>query len=103
MHPFLRNLVIGIVGLLIAGGLSALALLGTNSSLSVLAMFASALMATAIGIFLFVQGWIWSQRVARRGDAGRSVAIALAGGLMIVMAAGALAGAVMLVLLFYLG
>ncbi|HET8570787.1 MAG TPA: hypothetical protein VFN14_02775 [Candidatus Limnocylindria bacterium] len=103
MHPFLRNLVIGIVGLLIAGGLSALALLGTNSSLSVLAMLASALMATAIGIFLFVQGWIWSQRVARRGDAGRSVAIALAGGLMIVMAAGALAGAVMLVLLFYLG
>lgn len=103
MHPFLRNLVIGIVGLLIAGGLSALALLGTNSSLSVLAMLASALMATTIGIFLFVQGWIWSQRVARRGDAGRSVAIALAGGLMIVMAAGALAGAVMLVLLFYLG
>ena len=103
MHPFLRNLVIGIVGLLIAGGLSALALLGTNSSLSVLAMLGSALMATAIGIFLFVQGWIWSQRVARRGDAGRSVAIALAGGLMIVMAAGALAGAVMLVLLFYLG
>jgi hypothetical protein len=103
MHPFLRNLVIGIVGLLIAGGLSALALLGTDSSLSVLAMLASALIATVIGIFLFIQGWVWSQRAARRGDAGRSVAIALAGGLMIVMAAGALAGAVMLVLLFYLG
>lgn len=103
MHPFLRNLVIGIVGLLIAGGLSALALLGTESSLSVLAMLASALIATVIGIFLFIQGWVWSQRAARRGDAGRSVAIALAGGVMIVMAAGALAGAVMLVLLFYLG
>jgi hypothetical protein len=103
MHPFLRNLVIGIVGLLIAGGLSALALLGTDSSLSVLAMVASALIATVIGIFLFIQGWVWSQRAARRGDAGRSVAIALAGGVMVVMAAGALAGAVMLVLLFYLG
>jgi hypothetical protein len=103
MHPFLRNLVIGIVGLLIAGGLSALALLGTDSNLSVLAMVASALIATVIGIFLFIQGWVWSQRAARRGDAGRSVAIALAGGVMVVMAAGALAGAVMLVLLFYLG
>lgn len=103
MHPFLRNLVIGIVGLIIAGALSALALLGQDSNLSVLAMLASALIATAIGIFLFVQGWIWSQRAAQGGYAGRSVAIALAGGLMIVMAAGALAGAVLLVLLFYLG
>ena len=103
MHPFLRNLVIGIVGLIIAGALSALALLGQDSNLSVLAMLASALIATAIGIFLFVQGWIWSQRAAQGGYAGRSVAIALAGGLMVVMAAGALAGAVLLVLLFYLG
>ncbi len=103
MHPFLRNLVIGIVGLIIAGALSALALLGQDSNLSVLAMLASALIATAIGLFLFVQGWIWSQRAAQHGYAGRSVAIALAGGLMIVMAAGALAGAVLLVLLFYLG
>jgi hypothetical protein len=102
MHPFVRNLVIGIVGLLIAGGLSALALLGNDSSLSILAMLASALIATAIGAFLFVQGWIWSQRAARRGYAGRSVAIAFAGGLMILIAAGSLAGAVMVVLLFYL-
>jgi hypothetical protein len=102
MHPFLRDLVIGIVGLIIAGGLSALALLGSDSNLSILAMLASALIAAAIGIFLFVQGWVWSQRAARHGSAGRSLAIALVGGLMIVMAAGALAGAVMLVLLFYL-
>ncbi|HEX5397170.1 MAG TPA: hypothetical protein VFX74_08800 [Candidatus Limnocylindria bacterium] len=101
MHPFLRNLVIGIVGLIIAGGLSALALLGEDSNLSVLAMVASALIATVIGVFLFIQGWIWSQRAARRGYAGRSVAIAFAGGLMILMAAGAFAGTVLLVLLFY--
>jgi hypothetical protein len=103
MHPFLRNLVIGIVGLIIAGGLSALALLGEDSNLSVLAMLASALIATVIGVFLFVQGWIWSQRAARRGYAGRSVAIAFAGGFMILLAAGAFAGTIMLVLLFYIG
>jgi hypothetical protein len=102
MHPFLRNIVISVVGLLFAGGLSALALLGRDSSLSVLAMLSSALLATAVGIFLFVQGWIWSTRAAREGYAGRSVAIALAGGLMAILAAGALAGAVILVLLFYL-
>jgi hypothetical protein len=103
MHPFLRNLVIGLVGLVVAGGLSALALLGEDSSLSVLAMLASSLLATAVGVFLFAQGWIWSQRAARRGYAGRSVAIALAGGLMILVAAGALAGALILLLVFYLG
>jgi len=102
MHPFLRNVVISIVGLIIAGGLSALALLGRDSSLSVLAMLASALLATAVGIFLFAQGWVWSSRAARQGYAGRSIGIALAGGLMVIFAAGALAGAVILVLLFYL-
>jgi hypothetical protein len=102
MHPFLRNIVISLVGLIIAGGLSALALLGRDSSLSVVAMLSSSLLATIIGIFLFVQGWVWSSRAARQGYAGRSIAIALAGGLMIILAAGALAGAVILVLLFYL-
>jgi hypothetical protein len=102
MHPFLRNVVISLVGLIIAGALSALALLERDSSLSVLAMLSSALLATAVGIFLFTQGWVWSSRAARRGYAGRSVAIALAGSLMVILAAGALAGAVILVLLFYL-
>lgn len=101
MHPFARNLIIGVVGLIIAGGLSALALLGEDSGFSVVAMLGSALIAGVIGIFLFVQGWIWSQRAARRGSTGRSLAIALAGGLMILLAAGALAGATLLVLLFY--
>src|SRR5919106_4596766 len=102
MHPFLRNVVISVVGLIIAGGLSALALLGRDSSLSVIAMLSSALLAAAVGIFLFAQGWVWSSRAAQQGYAGRSVAIALAGGLMILLAAGALAGAVILVVLFYL-
>ncbi|MGH2455341.1 MAG: hypothetical protein ACRDHD_03690 [Candidatus Limnocylindria bacterium] len=103
MHPFARNLVIGAVGLLIAGGLSAIAILGDDSGASVAAMLASGLIATTIGLFLFVQGWIWSQRSWRHGSAGRSVAIAVAGGLMILLASVALAGTVVLVLLFYAG
>jgi len=103
MHPFLRTLVIGAVGLLIAGGLAALAVLGTDPGTSVATMLAAGLIATGVGIFLFIQGWIWSQRAWRRGDVGRSIAIAAGGGLMVVLAAGALAGSVVLVLLFYLG
>jgi hypothetical protein len=102
MHPFLRNAVISLVALIIAAALSALALFGRDSQLSVLAMLVSALLATAVGTFLFVQGWLWSGRAARQGYAGRSLAIALAGGLMIIVAAAALAGATVLVLLFYL-
>jgi hypothetical protein len=103
MHPFLRNAVIGAVGLIIAGALAALALFGRDSDLSVLAMLAGALVAALVGIFLFVQGWVWSTRAARRGYGGRSVAIAFGGVLMALLAAGALAGATILVMLFYLG
>lgn len=103
MHPFLRNVVIGVVGLLIAAGLTAMALLGDDTGLSVVAMLASSLIAVAIGIFLFIQGWIWSQRAYRRGATGRSVVIAIGGGVMIVLAACALAATVILVLVFYVG
>lgn len=102
MHPFVRNVVIGLVGLLIAAGLTAMAVLGENTGLSVAAMLASALIAAGIGVFLFVQGWIWSQRAYRTRSTGMSVTIALGGGLMIVLAAIALAGAVILVIVFYL-
>jgi hypothetical protein len=102
MHPFLRNVVIGLVGLLIAAGLSTMAILGDDSNLSVLAMLVSALIAAGIGIFLFIQAWIWSQRAYRTRSAGMSVAIAAGGGLMILLSAVALAGAVVLVVLFYL-
>jgi hypothetical protein len=102
MHPFLRNVVIGVVGLLIAAGLSALALLGDDSQMSVALMLASALIGAAVGIFLFVQGWIWSQRAYRSRSAGMSAAIAAGGGVMLLLAALALAGAVILVIVFYL-
>ncbi len=101
MHPFARNLVIGVVGLLLAGGLSTIAILGEDSGLSVAAMLASGLIATGVGLFLFAQGWIWSQRQYRRGSAGTSIVIAIAGGVMGLLAAGALAATVVLVLTFY--
>ena len=51
MHPLLRNVVIGIVGLIIAGALSALALLGRDSDQSVLALLAAAVLGALIGIY----------------------------------------------------
>lgn len=100
MHPLLRNLVIAGVGLLIAGGLTAIAVLGENSDVSVAAMVGSGLVTAAVGGFLFVQGWLWSQRACRRGATGRAVAIAFAGGIMLLIGAAALAATVVLVLLF---
>lgn len=103
MHPFARNLIIGGVGLILAAGLIAIAILGDDSSLSVAAMLAAGLISAGVGLFLFVQAWIWSQRTYRRGSGGTAVAIALAGGLMVLLAAVALAASVVLVLLFYAG
>ena len=103
MHPLLRNVVIGLVGLIIAGALTALALLGNDSDLSVLAMLTAALLAAAIGLFLYAQGWAWGSRLARRRDTGSSVLVAIGGGFMGLLAAVALAGLVILLLLFFLG
>jgi small-conductance mechanosensitive channel len=102
MHPFLRNVVIGMVGLLIAAALTTMSILSNDTAFSVGAMLASALIAVVIGVFLFIQGWIWSQRAYRTRSTGMSVAIALGGGFMILLAALALAGAAILVILFYL-
>ena len=103
MHPLLRNVVIGIVGLIIAGALTALALLGRDSDLSVLALLAAGILATLIGLFLYSQGWSWGSRAARRRETGQSVLIAVGGGIMALVAAVALAGFLILILLFYLG
>ena len=103
MHPLLRNVVIGIVGLIIAGALTALALIGRDASLSMMALLAAAILGTLIGLFLFSQGWIWASRSARRRETGQSVLISVGGGLMALVAAVALAGLLILLLLFYLG
>jgi hypothetical protein len=103
MHPLLRNGVIGIVGLIIAGALTALALLGSDSDLSVLALLAAGVLGTLVGLFLYSLGWVWGSRAARRRETGQSVLIAVGGGVMVVIAAVALAGLLVLILLFYLG
>jgi len=103
MHPLLRNIIIGIVGLIIAGALTALALLGRDADLSILALLAAAILGTLIGLFLYSQGWVWGSRAARRRHAGQSALIAIGAGLMVLIAAVALAGLLILILLFYLG
>ena len=103
MHPLLRNVVIGIVGLIIAGGLTALAVVGRDADLSVLALLAAAVLGSLIGLFLYSQGWIWGNRMARRRQGGQSILVAIGGGLMALVAAIALAGLLILILLFYLG
>jgi hypothetical protein len=103
MHPFTRSLVVAAVGLIVAGGLVALALLTRESSLSEFAVLGAGLVGIALGGYLFVQGWLWSQRSWHAGFSGRAVAIAIAGGLGAVMAGVAAAGVVVLVLTFYAG
>ena len=103
MHPLLRNSVIGIVGLIIAGGLTALALLGRDSDVSVLLLLAAGVLAAIIGLFLYGQGWVWGSRAARRGEYGASLMVAVGGGVMALVAAIALAGLLILLLLFFLG
>ena len=103
MHPLLRNVVIGMVGLIIAGALTALALLGRDSDLSILALLAAGILGTLVGVFLYSQGWIWGTRAARRRETGQSVVIAVGAGVMVLIAAVALAGLLVLILLFYLG
>ena len=102
MHPLLRNVVIGIVGLIIAGALTALALLGRDSDLSVLLLLAAGVLAALIGLFLYSQGWVWGSRAARRRELGSSLLIAIGGGIMVLIAAVALAGLLILALLFFL-
>jgi hypothetical protein len=99
----LRNVVIGIVGLIIAGALTALALLGRDSDLSVLALLAAGIIGAVIGLFLYSQGWIWGSRAARQGDTGQAVLIAMGAGLMALVAAVAIAGLLILAMLFFLG
>jgi hypothetical protein len=103
VHPLLRNVVIGLVGLIIAGGLTALAVVGRDADLSILALLAAAILSGLIGLFLYSQGWIWGSRMARRRQAGQSILVAIGGGLMALVAAVALAGLLILILLFYLG
>jgi len=74
MHPYLRILVIALVAMIIAGALVALALAGRNTMLSVFALLAAGLVAVVMGGLLFVQSWVWSQRLGGSGRRHRPAA-----------------------------
>ena len=103
MHPLLRNVVIGIVGLIIAGALATLALLGRDSDLSVLALLAAAMLERAGRALPLQPGLDLEQPGGATPPAGQAVIIAIGGGLMVLVAAVAIAGLLILVLLFFLG
>ena len=101
MNPLARNAVIAIVGMLVSVGLLALSLLVRSVTLFVIAALASAAVAIAVGVYEFIQAWRWSQRLAADGSLGRSSVVALAGGMMIVIAGLAVAAAIWVILLFF--
>ena len=87
MHPMLRNVVIGMVALIIAGALTALALSGRDSDLSVLGLLGAGIIGALVGLFLYAQGWVWGSRAARQRDTGQAVLIAVGAGIMALVAA----------------
>jgi hypothetical protein len=103
MHPMLRNVVIGVVGLIIAGALTALAIASRDSDLSVLGLLAAGIIGALVGLFLYGQGWVWGTRAARQRETGQSVLIAIGAGMMALVAAVAVAGLLILALLFFIG
>ena len=102
MNPFVRYLVIGAVGFIVAGALGVMGLMSSQNPMTqVLAMIAGSLIAAGICIFLFIQAWRWSIRAYRERRTGRSLLVALTGGVIVIMGAGALALAAILALLFF--
>ena len=102
MNPFVRYLVIGAVGFIVAAALGIVGLLSADTPMvQGLAMVAGSLLAAAICIFLFIQAWRWSIIAYRERRTGRSLLVALTGGVIILMAAGALSVAAILGLLFF--
>src|SRR5512146_2771076 len=103
MHPFVRTLVIGAVAMVVAGALIAVAVANRSTQVSVISLLVAGVIAVGIGGLVFVRAWVWSQRSWRAGYGGRAVAISLAGGVAIILAAVALAATVILLLTFGLG
>ncbi len=102
MNPLVRYIVIGVVGFIVAAGLAVLGLLSTlNPTIQALALLAASLLAAGICIFLFVQAWRWSVAAYRDWHTGRSLLLALTGGVMVILGAGALALAAVLAVLFF--
>jgi UPF0716 family protein affecting phage T7 exclusion len=102
LSPLWRTAVICFVGLTVSGALIALSLFTRNVDLFVILTLVATFISAGVGVFAVVQGWRGSQRAAARGAQGRSAAIALAAGLMLIVTAVAISGAIWVGLLFFL-
>ena len=102
LSPLWRTAVICFVGLTVSGALVALSLFTRNVDLFVILTLVATFISAAVGIYAGIEGWRGSQRAAARGALGRSAAIALAAGLMLIITAVALSGAIWISLLFFL-
>ncbi len=102
LSPLWRVAVICFVGLTVSGALVALSLFTRDVDLFVILTLVATFIAAGVGIYAGIQGWRGSQRAAARGAHGRSAAIALAAGLMLIVTAVAISGAIWISLLFFL-
>jgi hypothetical protein len=102
LSPLWQTAVICFVGLTVAGALVAVSLFVQNVTLFVVLTLVGTAITAAVGVFAVVRGWRGSQRLAARGFQGRAAAIALVAGFMVVVTAVAIAGAIWIVLLFFL-
>jgi hypothetical protein len=99
LSPLWQTAVITFVGLTVAGALVALGLFAPN--LFVLLSLAGTVIAVGVAVNAVIQGWRGSQRAARRGANGRAALIALLSGVMMIVAAVAVAGTIWILLLFF--
>ena len=102
LSPLWQTAVICFVGLTVSGALVALSLFTQNVTLFVLLTLVATVITSGVGVYAAVRGWKGSQRAAARGAQGRAAAIALAAGMMLIVTAVAISGAVWIVLLFFL-
>ena len=102
LPPLWQAAVICFVGLTVSGALVALSLFTQNVGLFVILCLVATVIAAGVGVYAVIQGWRGSQRAAARGAQGRAAAIAMAAGLMLIVTAVAISGAIWIVLLFFL-
>jgi len=102
LSPLWRTAVICFVGLTVSGALVAMSLFTRNVDLFVILALVATGISAGVGIYAGIQGWRGSQRAAARGAQGRSAAIAAAAGLMLIITAVAISGAIWIGLLFFL-
>ena len=102
LSPLWQTAVICFVGLTVSGALVAMSLFTQNVGLFVILTLVATVIAAGVGVYAVIRGWKGSQRAAARGAQGRAAAIALGAGLMLLVTAVAISGALWIILLFFL-